>query len=95
MDWGEAEVILAGERVTVQFFTLRLNYSKARFVMAFPFQKQEAFFEGHNKAFRIFGGHPRRQTDDNLKTAVYKVMAGRNRPEQERLTNFRSHYPVA
>ena len=50
VDWGEADVILAGERVTVQFFTLRLNYSKARFVMAFPFQKQEAFYEGHNQA---------------------------------------------
>jgi transposase len=28
VDWGEAEVILAGERVTVQLFILRLNYSK-------------------------------------------------------------------
>lgn len=27
VDWGEAEVILAGERVTVQFFILRLDYS--------------------------------------------------------------------
>ena len=60
VDWGEAEVLLAGERVTVQLFILRLNYSKARFVMAFPFQKQEAFFEGHNQAFRFLGGVPRR-----------------------------------
>lgn len=92
VDWGEAEVILAGERVTVQFFTLRLNYSKARFVMAFPFQKQEAFFEGHNQAFRFFGGIPRRLTYDNLKTAVYKVLAGRNRQEQESFKKFRSYY---
>lgn len=92
VDWGEAEVILAGERVMVQFLTLRLNYSKARFVMAFPFQKQEAFFEGHNQAFRFFGGIPRRLTYDNLKTAIYKIMAGRNRQEQESFKKFRSYY---
>lgn len=92
VDWGEADVILAGERVTVQFFTLRLNYSKARFVMAFPFQKQEAFFEGHNQAFRFFGGIPRRLTYDNLKTAVYKILSGRNRQEQESFKKFRSYY---
>jgi transposase len=92
VDWGEAEVILAGERVTVQLFILRLNYSKARFVMAFPFQKQEAFFDGHNQAFRFFGGIPRRLTYDNLKTAVYKILTGRNRQEQESFKRFRSYY---
>lgn len=92
VDWGEADVILKGERVTVQLFILRLNYSKARFVMAFPFQKQEAFFEGHNQAFRFFGGVIRRLTYDNLKTAVYKILAGRNRQEQESFKKFRSYY---
>ena len=92
VDWGEAEVILAGERVTVQLFILRLNYSKVRFVMAFPFQKQEAFFEGHNQAFRFLGGVPRRLTYDNLKTAVYKILTGRNRQEQESFKRFRSYY---
>lgn len=92
VDWGEAEVIMAGERVTVQLFILRLNYSKARFVMAFPFQKQEAFFEGHNQAFCFLGGIPRRLTYDNLKTAVYKILSGRNRQEQESFKKFRSYY---
>ncbi len=92
VDWGEAEVIMAGERVKVQLFVLRLNYSKARFVMAFPFQKQEAFFEGHNQAYRFLGGVPRRQTYDNLKTAVYKILMGRNRQEQEAFKRFRSYY---
>ena len=92
VDWGEADVILAGVRVTVQFFTLRLNYSKVRFVMAFPFQKQEAFFEGHNQAFRFLGGVPRRLTYDNLKTAVYKILSGHNRQEQEAFKKFRSYY---
>ena len=92
VDWTEAEVILAGERVTVQVFLMRLNYSKVRFAMAFPFQKQEAFFEGHNQAFHFFGGIPRRITYDNLKTAVYRILEGRNRQEQEAFKRFRSHY---
>jgi transposase len=92
VDWGEATVRMAGKEIKVQFFSLRLNYSKARFVMAFPFQKQEAFFEGHIQAFRFFGGVPHRITYDNLKTAVYKILTGKQRQEQEAFKTFRSYY---
>jgi len=85
-------VIVGGVRQTAQIFILRLNYSKVRFVMAFPFQKQEAFFEAHIQAFHFIGGVPRRVTYDNLKTAVYKVLEGHNRREQENFKRFRSHY---
>ena len=91
-DWGEAVVEMAGERVKVQLFILRLNYSRVRFVMAFPFQKQEAFFAGHIAAFHFVGGIPRRITYDNLKTAVFRVLEGRNRQEQQAFKAFRSHY---
>jgi len=74
VDWGEAQAEINGARQTMQMFVMRLNYSKARFVVAFPFQKQEAFFEGHILAFHFFGGVPRRITYDNLKTAVFRVM---------------------
>jgi len=92
VDWCEAVVEIAGERVTVQVFVMRLNHSKARFCMAFPFQKQEAFFEGHIQAFHFFGGVPHRITYDNLKTAVYEILKGRNRREQRAFVGFRSHY---
>ncbi len=92
VDWGEATVRIAGQETKVQFFSLRLNYSKARFVMAFPFQKQEAFFEAHIQAFHFFGGVPRRITYDNLKTAVYKILEGKKRQEQQAFKEFRSYY---
>lgn len=95
VDWCEAEVELAGERMRVSLFIMRLNYSKVRFVTAYPFQKQEAFFDGHIRAFHFFGGIPRRITYDNLKTAVFKVLEGRNRQEQEAFKVFRSHYLFA
>lgn len=92
VDWGEATIILKGERVKTQFFAMRLNYSRVRFVMAFPFQKQEAFFEGHIRAFHFFGGTPYRITYDNLKTAVFRILEGHNREEQQAFQALRSHY---
>lgn len=92
LDWGEALVRMAGQQIKVQFLSMRLNYSKARFVMAFPFQKQEAFFEGHIQGFHFFGGVPRRITYDNLKTAVYRILEGKKRQEQQAFKEFRSYY---
>jgi transposase len=54
VDWAEGDVVLAGEQITVQLFLMRLCYSRRVFVMAFPAQKQEAFFEGHGQAFHFF-----------------------------------------
>lgn len=92
VDWGEAEAIIAGQLVKVNLFVMRLNYSKVRFVVAFPIQKQEAFFEGHIRAFHFLGGVPQRITYDNLKTAVFKILEGHNRQEQEKFITFRSYY---
>ena len=43
VDWGEGVAIIAGQKVTVQLFYMRLCYSRRLFMMAFPSQKQEAF----------------------------------------------------
>jgi len=92
VDWGEAVAIIAGERVTVQLFFMRLCYSRRLFVRAFPAQKQEAFFEGHVMAFHHFQGIPRRISYDNLKAAVQRILEGRNRQEQGAFIVFRSHH---
>jgi hypothetical protein len=60
--------------------------------MAFPNQKQEAFFAGHVAAFRHFQGVPHRLAYDNLKAAVLRILTGRNRQEQEKFIEFRSHH---
>lgn len=92
VDWGEAQVLLAGELVTVQIFVLRLCYSRKIFVMAFPSQKQECFYAGHVAAFDYLGGIPRRLSYDNLKAAVKRVLQGHNRETQAGFILFRSHY---
>ncbi|MEZ4644841.1 MAG: hypothetical protein R3E31_19270 [Chloroflexota bacterium] len=60
--------------------------------MAFPTQRQEAFFSGHIAAFHHFGGVPQTLIYDNLTTAVQRVLEGRNRQEQKRFISFRSHH---
>ncbi len=92
VDWGQAEVVMKGEQIKVQLFLMRLCYSRRLFVMAFPNQKQEAFFMGHVAAFHHFGGVPQRLSYDNLKLAVKKVLLGSEREEQVSFVAFRSHH---
>jgi transposase len=56
-DFGEAQVVIAGEPIKAQLFCLRMGYSKQPFVTALPTQAQEAFFEGHVRAFGFLGGY--------------------------------------
>jgi transposase len=92
VDFGEAQVYIAGEEVTAHLFCLRLCYSKQPFVLALPSEAQEAFFEGHVRAFEFLGGVPQEMVYDNLKTAVKRILEGRNREEQAAFIALRSHY---
>ena len=92
VDWGEGAVVLGGERRTVQLFTMRLNYSRRLFMMAFPHARLEAFLAGHVAAFDYFEGVPKRLSYDNLKTAVKASLGGHQRVEQAGFAAFRSHY---
>lgn len=91
VDWIEGvTVFIAGERRKLNIFLLVLNYSGAQYFEAFERTAQEAFFQGHANAFVFLGGVPREITYDNLKTAVQKVLEGKNRLENERFVAFRS-----
>jgi hypothetical protein len=92
VDWGTAQVILDGVVTTVHLFCARLRYSGMPFVMAFPHEQQEAFFEGHRRAFEHWGGVPKRVVYDNLTTAVQQVLAGHGRIEQQAFVCLRMHY---
>lgn len=94
-DWGEALAVIAGERVSIQLFVLRLCFSRRTFAMAFPTQRQDAFFLGHVQAFHFLAGVPQRISYDNLTVAVQKVLTGHDRVEQAAFITFRSHYLFA
>jgi len=91
-DWGEAEIILNGRKQKAYLFLMKLSGSRDPFMMAFLSSKQEAFFEGHKRAFEYFGGVPKTIIYDNLKTAVARILQGKNRKEQDSFTVFKAHY---
>jgi transposase len=92
VDWGEADVELAGARTTVHLFHMRSCFSGAAFSMASPVETQQAFLEGHVLAFDWFGGVFAEVRYDNLGSAVKKVLRGRRRVETDRFIAMRSHY---
>jgi hypothetical protein len=92
LDFGEALVMMRGRPLQVQLLVVRLGFSKAPFLMAFPHQRQEALFEGHKEAFPFFGGVPHSIWYDHLSQALRPSLAGRKPQEQEAFIAFRSHY---
>lgn len=92
VDFGLADVILAGERTNVAVFELRLSHSGVAIHVAFGSEGQEAFLEGHVVAFERLGGVPGRIRYDNARALVARVLRGRDRVETERFIALRSHY---
>ena len=92
VDFGEADVTIAGRAVTAHLFLIWLGYSSAPFVQAYPAETQEIFFAGHVAAFDFFGGVPAEIWYDNLTIAVQKVLQGTRREEQDSFLSFRTHY---
>jgi transposase len=92
VDFGLAEVILAGVRTSVAVFELRLSHSGVAVHVAFGSEGQEAFLEGHVIAFARLGGVPARIRYDNARSLVARVLRGRDRDETERFIALRSHY---
>ncbi len=92
VDWGEAEVVIAGQRCRVYLFVMRACFSGAGFVIAFERESQQAFLEAHVEAFEFFGGVFAVVRYDNLRSAVKQVLRGRRRAEADRFVALRSHY---
>ncbi len=91
VDWIEgATVRIGGESRKINIFGMVLNYSGAFYFEAFERRTQECFFQGHVSAFLFLGGVPLSITYDNLKTAVNKVLQGKNREETDGFVSFRS-----
>ena len=92
VDWGEAQVVLAGTPSTVHLFFMRASFSGAAFCQASLVETQQAFLELHVEALDWFGGVFERIRFDNLASAVKQVLRGRRRVESDRFVALRSHY---
>ena len=92
VDFGSVSFYLSGELTSAWMYVMRLSASGKGFHRVYANQAQEAFIDGHVRAFEHFGAVPVRVRYDNLKPAVARVLMGRNRTETERFVALRSHY---
>jgi len=74
VDWGAAQVWLDEKPVEGQFFCLRLCYSGAPFVVAFPRQQTEFFLEGHRLAVACLGGVPVRLIYEYVPRNIFVIL---------------------
>ena len=94
-DFGEALVVIAGVEQKAHYLVVDLPHSDDGFVQAFPAETTEAFCEGHNAAFRYFGGVPRRIVYDNTKLAVARILGDGTRQRTQVFSELQSHYLFA
>ncbi len=92
VDFGFAQVKLAGQATKVALFVMTLPYSDALFIQVFPRECTEAFLEGHKRAFAFLGGVPRRISYDNSKIAVAKITGSRQREVTKEFLRLKSHF---
>ena len=95
VDFGFAEVVIAGVPTQVALFVMSLPYADAVYCQAFPRECTEVFLEGHVRAFAFFGGVPKRIAYDNTKTAVAKIVGSRERVVTREFSRLMSHFLFA
>ena len=70
IDFGERGVAIDGEVVRVHLFVATLGYSRRVYVRALRHERQSAWFDGLEGAFRHFGGLPGEVLLDNARALV-------------------------
>jgi transposase len=93
-DWSAEKVLLDGEIVCVKVAHFILCYSRKRFVYVYMNETQEMVFDAHVRAFAFFGGTPVRGIYDNMKTAIQKVLKGRQREWNTAFERMCAHYRI-
>lgn len=91
-DFGEALVVVDGVERKAHYLVVDLPHSDDAFVKAFPAETTEAFCDGHNAAFRYFGGVPRGIVYDNTKLAVARILGDGTRQRTQVFSELQSHY---
>lgn len=91
-DWSEESAVVGGLHRKVLLAHVKLCASRAFLLAAYPTQSHEMLFDAHTRAFRVFGGVPRRGIYDNMKTAVDKVGVGKRRIVNTRFAAMAGHY---
>ncbi len=91
-DWSEEGMVVGGIFYKLQVSHLKLCFSRAFWLVAYPSQGNEMLFDAHTRSFASWCGIPRRGIYDNMKTAVDKVKKGKGRVVNARFMAMCAHY---
>ena len=91
-DWSDEGMVVGGLYYKLQVAHLKLCFSRAFWLVAYPSQGHEMLFDAHTRSFIALGGIARRGIYDNMKTAVDKVKKGKGRVVNARFTAMCAHY---
>lgn len=91
-DWSCEYAFVEGLRRRLEVAHIKLAASRAFVMVAYYTQSHEMLFDAHARAFEILGGIPKRGIYDNMKTAVDKVGAGKQRSVNARFESMTGHY---
>jgi len=95
IDFGERRIVIGDEPVRVYLFVATLGYSRRIFVRAFRHERQSAWFDGMEGAFRHFGGVPQEVLLDNARALVeHHDAATREVRFNDRLLAFTRYWGV-
>ena len=93
IDFGATTVTIGGEPVRVHLFVATLGYSRRPYVQAFRHERQSAWLDGIEGAFRRFGGVPQEVLLDNARALVdHHDAATREVRFNERLHAFADYW---
>jgi transposase len=70
IDFGQLHVWIGDQRERVHLFVMTLGYSRRLWVQAYAHERLSALLDGHERAFRHFGGVPLTCLYDNPRTLV-------------------------
>lgn len=91
-DWSCEYAFIGGLRRRLEVAHTKLAASRAFVLVAYYAQAHEMLFDAHARAFALLGGIPKRGIYDNMKTAVDKVGAGKQRSVNARFEAMTGHY---
>ena len=92
VDFGEADYIHHGTRVSGSYLVVSFPASNAGFLQLTPGQNQECLFEALIAIFLFLGGVPMKIWLDNASTMVRKVLRNGGRELTDRFRRFQEHF---
>ena len=92
VDFGHADVVLAGQRQRLPFFAIALMYSSVRFVKVYPHEQLESVLDGMASGLSHVGGVARQFMFDNATTIVRDILGGGRRVQTPEFKALQAHY---